>query len=459
MAEPREVSGEPQAGTPRGPQSLLLDAYREAERALREELELHPQYADLHHRLGLLHLARGDWEAAQGCFEEALGLNPGYRAAYYGQRLALLRRGLLDPESEPAQSQEGQDLKEALHGAVDRLLRREASGADAESACAGLDGVARAHYAAGLAARRGDDQGVRRELEEGARASETTRALFEAWGWLPWKEGAAREVADQLRDQLWTPLAADLYSYVGRIYGRNGLRQEAAAAYDRAYLVHPRAAAHACDQAELAVAFGDERRALELLRAAVSEEPDYARGRIALGFEYASQGYREEARQELERAVALAPGYADVRYNLGLLHLSADRPLEALEQFRSALAINPAYLPARHSMASLLCRTGRHEEGLREYQRIMRQGFQSADMLVRMGRAALALQRTDEALQLLERAAFLNPDYAATHFYLGTVYRRKGLRRKAHGAWRRYLEMAGECDALADTPGAAGGGV
>lgn len=144
-----------------------------------------------------------------------------------------------------------------------------------------------------------------------------------------------------------------------------------------------------------------------------------------------------------------------MRYNLGLLRLENGREEQALELFRSALGLNPSYVPARHSMASLLCRLNRHEEGLQEYERLLRQGFQSADMLVHMGRAALALGRADEALQYLERAGFLNPDAPAAFYYLGVVYKAKGLRRKAQCAWRRYLETSSGWEPLPE-PGPGG---
>jgi predicted Zn-dependent protease len=77
---------------------------------------------------------------------------------------------------------------------------------------------------------------------------------------------------------------------------------------------------------------------------------------------------------------------------------------------------------------------------LREYERVLRQGFQSADMLAKMGQAALDLGRTEEALQYLERASFVNPDYAPSYYFLGQAYKAKGLRNKARAAWRRHLE-------------------
>ena len=106
------------------------------------------------------------------------------------------------------------------------------------------------------------------------------------------------------------------------------------------------------------------------------------------------------------------------------------------------------YLPARHSMSHLLCRVGRYAEGLQEYGRIVKQGFQSGDMLVQMGKASLALDRTDDALEYLERAIFLNPEFAPSYYYVGQAYQRKGLKNKARSAWRSYLERVNDWEPL-----------
>ncbi len=426
---------------------LILDVDREAEQVLEKLARKNPTYADVRHRLGLLKLSRGDHAAARGEFEEALGIHPGYRAAYYALRLAQTLAGTLPPEGSLTPAGPDAPREETAWATIDEAYRRAAMGKDPLDALRAweLERPQLFHlYAAALSGRRSDLGATRQHLETAAQADPTTRTILETAGVLPWDEAQTARALQPILGLLWSPLAADLYSYLGRIYARNGLRTEALAQYDRAYLVFPDEAARARHRAELAIAAGDEEAAVELLTQAIEADPTCVEVRIALGFEHAAQGYAEEARVQFEVAAKLAPDYADVRYNLGLLYEGANRIEEALDQFRRALHLNPSYLPARHTMASLLCRIGRHAEGLCEYERILRQGFQSADMLVKMGRAALLLDRVDEALQYLERAAFINPDYPAGYYFLGQAYKSKGLKNKARAAWRRYLDRSAE---------------
>jgi tetratricopeptide (TPR) repeat protein len=432
---------------------LLLDAAKEAEKVLEQEARSHPTYADVRHRLGLLRLLRGDAAGGEREFEEALGINPGYRAAYYGLRLARMLQGLPPGESLAAGDRE-QECPEEIYwkladeyyaGVVTEPGAGEQEGPTDDETQAALT----RHYAFHFALRKGDMATARERLES-AVSSEASREAFGRLGFYPWPgdlEAAAR--CEQL---LWTPLAEDLYSYLAGIYARNGLREKAVDCYDRSYCVFPRRAQHAMHRAELAAAFGRESQAIVLLTEAIEADPTCVPARMALGYEYASQGYLEEARAQFEVASSLKPGYADVRYNLGLLNVGEGRVDEALDEFRRALTINPGYLPARHSMAHLLCRAGRYEEGLREYGRILKQGFQSSDMLVQMGKAAMALDRPEESLQFLERAIFLNPEFAPSYYYVGQAYQRKGLKKKARSAWRTYLEKANDWEPLGPIP-------
>jgi tetratricopeptide (TPR) repeat protein len=430
---------------------LVMDAALAAETVLEDEARQHPTYADVRHRLGLLHLLREDPEGAEREFEEALGINPGYRAAYYGLRFARMQAGHpLEPASEP-DDRTGATAEEHWWRKVDTAYVRLAAGQDPGHELISIEGregqLLYHHYAGYFALREGDRAKARKHFKDAAALSEITRGALQDGSGGSLANGSP-EVERSLETMLWTPLAEALYTYLGRIYARNGLRREALECYERAYLVFPRDAEHAMHRAQIATVCGEEQEALQLLTTAIAADPTSVRARIALGYEYASQGFLQDARTEFQVAASLAPGYADVRYNLGLLYVGEGRLEEALREFRRALALNPAYLPARHSMSHLLCRLGRYDEGLQEYNRILKQGFQSGDMLVQMGKAALALERIDEAIEYLERAVFLNPEFAPSYYYIGQAYQRRGLKNKARSAWRSYLEKVNDWEPL-----------
>jgi tetratricopeptide (TPR) repeat protein len=442
------------SGPAGGPERLIVNGANEAERLLEDLAALHPTYADVRYRLGLLKLSRGRHACAEREFEEALGIHPGYRNAYYGLRLTHWLQGR-PPQGHAASFEGTAPPQDSVWAIVDRAYELGASGGnplEAFAAGPGTESLLHHHYAAGFAAQRGEADSVERHLRAAARLSETSAAVL---GSLGWSDGCKSETmpGGGLGELLWSPLAADLYAYFGRVYARNGLHEEAVRCFGRAFLVLPDEARHARHQAEIAVARGEEERAIELLSLAVERDPSCAEARIALGFEYAAQGFLTEARVQFEAAAKLAPDYADVRYNLGLLYAGEDRSEEALQEFRRALSVNPAYLPARRSLAALLQRLGRLEEALREGDRILRQGFASPDLLVQMAQASLAVGRIDQALERLLRAEALNPDYAPTYYWLGQVYRHQQQRNKARSAWQRYLEKSRQSSPPLQDPG------
>jgi tetratricopeptide (TPR) repeat protein len=446
---PRRRYADPSVG-------LLLDAAQEAARVLEQEGRAHPTYADVRHRLGLLRLLRRDPQGGEREFEEAMGINPGYRAAYYGLRLARMVQGLPVEELRNPDSRSVTPPEEAAWRRIDQAYQRLGGGQDPLEVLKPGDDRADSllcyHYAGFFSFGAGESATARRHLEKAAGMSLVTRRALERLGVLPWNEQDLSGIADGLGLLLWSPLAEDLYTYLAHIYARNGLREEAMECCERAYLVLPRDAQNAMYRAEIAMAFGEEQESIQLLTQAIEADPTSVPARIALAFENASQGFLDEARTQFQVAANLAPGYADVRYNLGLLYVGEGRSEEALAEFRRALALNPSYLPARHSMSHLLCRLGQYDEGLREYARIRKQGFESSDMLVQMGKAALALDRNDEALGYLERAIYLNPEFSPSYYYLGQAYQRSGFKNKARSAWRTYLEKANEWEPLGPVP-------
>jgi len=243
---------------------LLLDAAREAEVVLEQEARSHPTYADVRHRLGLLRLLRQDPPGAEREFEEALGINPGYRAAYYGLRLARLVQGMpLERLKEPA-PQTAVMPEEWAWEWVDQAYHRLTQGEDATE---GLptprnreEQLLQHHYAGFFALRLGNDERATEHFRAAASLSLITRGALERLDVAPWARGGERGLEDALQGLLWSPLAEDLYAYLGRIYARNGLRDEALDCYERAYLVFPRDARHAMFRAEVAMAFGRRRR-------------------------------------------------------------------------------------------------------------------------------------------------------------------------------------------------------
>jgi TolB-like protein/DNA-binding winged helix-turn-helix (wHTH) protein/tetratricopeptide (TPR) repeat protein len=116
----------------------------------------------------------------------------------------------------------------------------------------------------------------------------------------------------------------------------------------------------------------DMTSALELLRAAVSLQPDFALAWSALADAHLlSVGYlmqpigHEAAQEALDTALALDQDLAQAHASLGLLYTSRDQDWSRAEvAFLRAIELEPSYVTAQQWYSEMLALTGRYEEAV-----------------------------------------------------------------------------------------------
>jgi len=434
---------------------LVFDPWIEAAHELTAARRDHPTFADVRYLLGLLHAARQEPDAAIREQTAALEANPGYRRARFARFVASRQQdGAIDladwnrnnpvvAEEEPERS-----LWTAwfLAQADDREGARRVLARLAEDAqWSGPAWYARAVYERGWR----NEAGARDALQRCAESHPLCREILERRGWLGARDsgrgvrsfdpGAVLGDADPVA---WNPVAGDLCAFLGTLCARQGAAEEARPFYEEAFLRQGRESAHLVRMAQLALARGEEEAAVRALCRAIEVDPVSVPARIALGFEYQSQGFHDEALVQFEVAAKLQPSWPDVQYNLGLLYESQGRGEEAVRCLRRAVDLNPHYFQARTSLSQALLAREAWEEALAELARLESDGIRSADLHVQKAQALLALERVPEATRELEAGAAINPTFARTYYFLGQAYRRLGLRRKARHAWQQYLEQS-----------------
>ncbi|UCF79746.1 MAG: tetratricopeptide repeat protein [Candidatus Eiseniibacteriota bacterium] len=428
---------------------VVLDMMNEVERVVREELEIHPDFPDLHNRLGLIQFRREDFEGARTSFEAALSVNPDYFVA--GQNLAfcLTEKGRLgEAESVFSRGLEGEGRALALN-AVALLRLKEGRFEEAEEKLreAASNDPRSALYPHNLAMAsflRGKPDDAARNLREAEKLCPPYSEFFgEA---LLFAEGRVSEEAfkEYLRQQEVNPHLSELHDHLGHAYSANGMFSEAEQEYRLSLRTFPSLGNYYGNLALLYSAQDREQEVLLYHLKAVDAEPNSVKARAALAFEYSARGLAVEATKQFEAARALRPNYADIRYNLGLLYLELERTDDAMEELRAALEANPDYLFARNSLALVLFRRGDLDEALNEYEKVVSSGLCSSDILVNMGIACREKQALDRALEHLKNAICLNPEYAPAYYHLGVTYQAKAQKEKARWAWKAYLEHAQE---------------
>ncbi len=437
---------------------LIFDPWATAERDLLEDRRRNPNFADIRNLCGLLFLERGEWSEAWTEFEAAVEINPRYAAARFNRLVARrLRDGSLPADvwrteaaefrvEEPLRSlwsawyfaQAGQ-FSEVFRGlealttdsrwnglaAFTAAIYAHCSG-DHRRAAGYLCGAAKGHpfyeeilMRRGVLERRDDARPEKLQLSLAPEPSAAVRAMDAA---------------------SWNPLTAALYEHLALICATQGAGDDAAALYEEAFLRQGDEARHLLRMSRLSLAHGNEEGAMRSLLRAIECDATSVEARVALGSEYQSQGFPDEAVVQFEVAARLRPKFPDVQYNLGLLYEAVGRAADGVRCYRAALAINPNYFQARMSLAQALLESSAHAEAIVELDRLLLGGAPSADLLVQKAEAHLAIGENNAAVELLERAAALNPSFPRTYYVMGQAYRVCGLKRKAQEAWRQYLE-------------------
>jgi tetratricopeptide (TPR) repeat protein len=169
----------------------------------------------------------------------------------------------------------------------------------------------------------------------------------------------------------------------------------------------------------------------------------------------------EAAHEAYARAEALAPRAFEWRYLDGLVLQRLARHAEAAARFRDALAATPDYLPARIKLAEATLDAGDVDASERLFDDLIRRPGPSgpgngndraaqAPAEFGLGRIAAARGNHDTAIQHLQRAVELFPEWGAAYYALALSYRATGRQPEAQRALERQRQYGPRWPAVDD---------
>jgi tetratricopeptide (TPR) repeat protein len=134
-----------------------------------------------------------------------------------------------------------------------------------------------------------------------------------------------------------------------------------------------------------------------------------------------------DSRKAFEEVLGLDPQDAKAENNLGLIFESGGKTDDAITAYRNAIAWQKenATSPEQPylNLGSLLVTLDRTEEAISPLQRAAELASTNAQCHLRLGTAYLHLNRLVEAQKELSEAVRLNPQDAAAHYQLGRYYK------------------------------------
>lgn len=144
------------------------------------------------------------------------------------------------------------------------------------------------------------------------------------------------------------------------------------------------------------------------------------------------------AEDHIRKAVRIHPDFAEANNNMAAILMKSGQYKQAVEHLQRALRQEPEYAEAHLNMASILARDKQFDAAIKHVQKAQEAHTASSHF----GAAALleSMGKYEEAIEVYERAAYLNPSDFTTLAHLGILKARMGQTDDAVDCFRRSLE-------------------
>ncbi len=165
-----------------------------------------------------------------------------------------------------------------------------------------------------------------------------------------------------------------------------------------------------------------------------------ARAHTDLAASYYEIGNLAVALDEARSALNADSSYAPAYNVLGLVHMDLKENPEAQANFERALSIAPTDPDVNHNYGWFLCQTGRERDAGRYFQAAVRNPLYSTPQktYTLAGVCAMRIKDDDQAVENLERALKLDPNYTSALMPLAQVRYRRGELEQARALLSRY---------------------
>lgn len=186
---------------------------------------------------------------------------------------------------------------------------------------------------------------------------------------------------------------------------------------------------------------GSTDEAEDLLRRALTLEPDNATVHNNLGALLVDGGRLEEGVEHFERAWRLDPTFHEAAFNLGAARLRSGDLDAARRLYREGLALAPRNARAHNNLGAILETSGSPLEALAEFETAARLMPDHVGAHYNAGRILGRLGRYEEAREHFEAAVAADPAFAAGHHALGAAAAALGDLEAAREHLRRALDL------------------
>jgi predicted O-linked N-acetylglucosamine transferase (SPINDLY family) len=190
-----------------------------------------------------------------------------------------------------------------------------------------------------------------------------------------------------------------------------GLYQQALELHERAIKLKPDYADAFCNRGMVEIVLGQLDRAKESFDRALLFQPRHAEALVGNSMVSSELRHHEEAATKLAMALAIKPGSPRILAQRGRLSYELQRLEPALADFEAALAISPKLELALRGKAQACLVMGKTAQAIAAAAALIEQNPRSEMGLALMGFAYSNQGEIDTAIEYLDRALAIRPDY------------------------------------------------
>jgi Flp pilus assembly protein TadD len=182
--------------------------------------------------------------------------------------------------------------------------------------------------------------------------------------------------------------------------------------------------------------------AIALYRDIITDQPDNLKARNNLGLLYDGLGQHERALEQFESARAIDPDNVSVISNLAGALIGMGRFEEAERELRRAMKLDLENVEVRANLGILYFRRGQYVQAENELRWVCERDLENAHAFFYRGEALNRLGKVDKAIEVMERAARLQPSNARIYHTMGVLFDKKNMPAEAAQMYRKVRELS-----------------
>lgn len=185
---------------------------------------------------------------------------------------------------------------------------------------------------------------------------------------------------------------------------------------------------------------GDQAKAIESYRAAITADPNYVNPRLNLGVIYYSQKKYKDAVEQFKKVTELDNSSLDGWKNLGLAATETGEVAIGENAFNKALALKPGDPELMEALAMLYYKNSVYDKAIQKLDELVKLKSQDKTVFYALGKSHKELGNTDKAIDNLNSATKIDAKYHMAYFELGNIYLDQKSWSKAMSNYRKSTE-------------------